>query len=216
MSTASSLPLASTFHLRGWTYRVLLAETWQIMKTHTSVIRPTTRSPTSGLYLVTNDQCGTVGIVTSTAPTTSSSNCYQFVHALNGSCYWSNNFFSVYVGSMTTTSSEFNSTSVTIRKCCLPHVLMWRREHFARPGWPRSIYLRIILIQVHVIIMRCILWMTILSIFFDNGERRERDHWFIEKFQHEVHISDYVIHTRLTNPTLNYRARLTYQMTTSK
>jgi len=52
MRTASCRALASTFHLRGCTYllSLCLADT-SMGKIHTSVIRPITRSPTSGLYL---------------------------------------------------------------------------------------------------------------------------------------------------------------------
>jgi len=52
MRTASCRALASTFHLRGCTYllSLCLADT-STGKIRTSVIRPITRSPTSGLYL---------------------------------------------------------------------------------------------------------------------------------------------------------------------
>lgn len=52
MRTASCRALASTFHLRGCTFLLSLrpADT-SMSKIRTSVIRPITRSPTSGLYL---------------------------------------------------------------------------------------------------------------------------------------------------------------------
>jgi len=51
MRTASCRALASTFHLRGCTYLLSLCFADTMSKIRTSVIRPITRSPTSGLYL---------------------------------------------------------------------------------------------------------------------------------------------------------------------
>ncbi len=52
MRTASCRALASTFHLRGCTFHLSLChEDTSMSKIRTSVIRPITRSPTSGLYL---------------------------------------------------------------------------------------------------------------------------------------------------------------------
>jgi hypothetical protein len=52
MRTASCRALASTFHLRGCTFLLSLClADMSTRKIRTSVIRPITRSPTSGLYL---------------------------------------------------------------------------------------------------------------------------------------------------------------------
>jgi hypothetical protein len=101
MRTASCRAFASTFHLRGCTFlHSLCFATTGKRKIRTSVIRPITRSPTSGLYLHRKWIRKSNLRLEFGVPRAQRSYRDKFVDSFNGACDGCDNFIAIHVSAM--------------------------------------------------------------------------------------------------------------------
>jgi hypothetical protein len=132
MRTASCRALASTFHLRGCTFLLSLClADMSMSKIRTSVIRPITRSPTSGLYLrrkwvtqVINSNFE-IGV-----PRTQRSYRDELVDPFNGASNGCDNFIVIHISAM----SPGNYHARERGREGGPHLMKARAEVMNSPG----------------------------------------------------------------------------------